>query len=221
MQRALDIVLSCFSLALLLPLFVVVILTLRCTGEGCIFYFQTRIGRNEKPFNLIKFVTMLKDSPQMGSGDITISNDPRVLPVGGYLRKTKINELPQLINVLKGDMSIVGPRPLTKKNFDYYSEEAKCNIALISPGLTGIGSLVFYNEENLIDDASDPIKFYSEQIAPFKEQLESWFSKKKSILLYLKIVALTALAVVGFRADLWQVFSDLPKPTAESKLRLF
>lgn len=221
MQRALDIIFSGFSLALLSPLFAAVILILRCSGEGYVLYFQKRIGKHEKPFKLIKFATMLKDSPKLGSGDITTAGDPRILPIGVYLRKTKINELPQLINVFKGDMSFVGPRPLTKKNFDYYSEEAKYKIAGIRPGLTGIGSLVFYNEESLIDGANDPIKFYAEQIAPFKEQLESWFLEKKSMFLYLKIIFLTALAVFGFRVDPWQAFDDLPKLPPKSKLKLF
>ena len=122
---------------------------LRVSGEGEIFFLQNRVGRGGKDFKLYKFATMLKDSPKIGTGTISMKNDPRVLPVGKILRKTKINELPQLINVLVGDMSIIGPRPLTLKSFDLYSLDVQQAIKKVKPGLSGVGSIVFRKEEDI------------------------------------------------------------------------
>ena len=117
LTRIFDILISLSALFILSPVLIPIMFLLRFTGEGDIFYLQTRIGLNKKRFEVIKFATMLKDSPNMGTGPITTRNDPRVLPVGRVLRKTKINELPQLINIIMGTMSIVGPRPLMEKQF--------------------------------------------------------------------------------------------------------
>ena len=113
MERFFDILFSGIAILILSPLFIVVILILRFTGEGEIFFLQDRIGKGGNKFKLFKFVTMIKNSPDMGTGTITIKNDPRILPFGKFLRKTKINELPQLLNIFFGDMCIIGPRPLT------------------------------------------------------------------------------------------------------------
>ena len=149
MQRFFDILFSSIALIVLSPLLVPVAILLRLTGEGEIFYIQNRIGRNGQPFGLIKFATMLKNSPNIGNGDITVINDPRVLPAGRFLRKTKINELPQIINIFKGDMSIVGPRPMVPKTFERYGQEGKL-ISQVRPGLTGVGSIIFRDEDVLI-----------------------------------------------------------------------
>jgi lipopolysaccharide/colanic/teichoic acid biosynthesis glycosyltransferase len=119
LKRIFDIVFSSIAILLVLPLFVPIIIILRFTGEGKVFYKQTRVGVDKKPFDLLKFSTMLENSSNMQGGDVTSANDPRVLPVGKILRKTKINELPQFFNILKGDMSLVGPRPTTFKNYSY------------------------------------------------------------------------------------------------------
>jgi len=115
--RFFDVLFSTLFLIMLIPLFIIVIPILKFTGEGEIFFLQDRIGKDGKKFKLIKFATMLKDSPNMPLGTLTIKNDPRILPFGGILRKTKVNELPQFINVLLGDMSIIGPRPQTEQCF--------------------------------------------------------------------------------------------------------
>ena len=120
-----DILLSSLSLLVLSPLLLPILFILRCTGEGEVFFKQERIGRYGQTFKLFKFATMLKNSPNMGTGTLTIDNDPRVLPFGVFLRKSKINELPQLFNILKGDMSIIGPRPLTREGFDVYTNDIK------------------------------------------------------------------------------------------------
>ena len=111
LKRLLDVILSACSIAILSPLFLPVILVLRFTGEGEIFFAQSRVGLGKKPMQILKFATMLKNSPDMGTGTVTLKNDPRVLPVGRFLRRTKINELPQLYNIFKGELSIKGPRP--------------------------------------------------------------------------------------------------------------
>ena len=148
------------------------------------FYFQKRIGWKNKDFYIWKFATMLKNSMNIGTGSITLRNDPRVTPLGGFLRKTKINELPQIINVLKGELSLVGPRPLVQKTFDAYPLEIKQEIYKTKPGITGIGSIVFRDEEKLISDSKmDPHEFYKMKIALHKGELEMWYKKNISFFL--------------------------------------
>ena len=140
---------------------------------------------------------MLKDSPSIGSGSITLRNDPRVLPFGKFLRKTKINELPQIINVLKGEMSIVGPRPQMKVDFEKFPESTRDEIYKSKPGITGIGSIVFRDEEKWISNhKGDKHVFYKEKIAPYKTELELWYLKNKSILVDLKLILITALVII-------------------------
>ena len=185
LKRLLDITLSIVALAILLPLFIPIILILKFTAEGEVFYFQERIGLNNSRFQIWKFATMLKNSMNIGTGSITLQNDPRVTGIGKFLRKTKINELPQIINILKGDISIVGPRPLVTKTFSAYSEEVQSRIYNVKPGLTGIGSIIFRDEESLISAIKneDPHDFYKRIIAPYKGKLEMWYQENKSFLL--------------------------------------
>ena len=128
LKRLLDIIISLIALILLLPLFIPIIILLRITAEGEVFYFQERIGLKNSRFHIWKFATMLKNSMNMGTGSITLQNDFRVTTIGKFLRKTKINELPQIVNILKGDISLVGPRPLVTKTFLAYSEEIQSYI---------------------------------------------------------------------------------------------
>ena len=148
MQRFFDLTLSSIAIILLSPLLIPVIFILKITGEGEIFYIQKRIGRNGNEFGLLKFATMLKNSPNIGAGEITIHNDPRVLPVGKFLRKTKLNELPQLFNIILGDMSLVGPRPMVPNTYANYPKEAQFILNKVRPGLTGIGSIFFEMKKN-------------------------------------------------------------------------
>ena len=136
MKRLIDIVISGLSILILTPLLLPIILLLRITGEGEVFFSQVRIGKGGSSFRLHKFATMLKDSPNIGSGTLTVKNDPRILPLGHFLRKTKINELPQLFNILKGDMSIVGPRPLLIRYLPRYNNTQKQRHN-VRPGITG------------------------------------------------------------------------------------
>lgn len=211
-KRVFDILLSGGVLLCLSPLLIPLAILLKLTGEGYIFYTQPRIGYGGNVFSLLKFATMLKDSPNLGTGDITVNNDPRVLPVGRFLRKTKINELPQLINILKGDMSIVGPRPLTPKNFEYYSDETKEEIKTLQPGLTGIGSIVFRDEESIFEKSEkDHQTCYKEEIAPYKGALEIWYKQNRSIWVDTLAIFVTAYVILFPDSGFYRkVFKDLP-----------
>jgi lipopolysaccharide/colanic/teichoic acid biosynthesis glycosyltransferase len=216
MQRFFDIIFSGLALIILLPLFIPIILILKFTGEGEIFYLQERIGKDGKPFKLIKFATMLKNSPNIGTGTITVKDDPRVLPFGKFLRKTKINELPQLINILKGDMSIIGPRPQTQRCFLAFPKSSQEIIKQIKPGLSGIGSIVFRNEEKILDKNIDKLKFYDKVIAPYKGKLEEWYYKNRNIYTYFILIFLTIWAVIKSDTKLhFKILKDLPIPPQE------
>ena len=221
MIRFFDVLLSAIALLLLLPLFLPIVILLRFTGEGEIFFLQERIGKDGKKFDLFKFATMLKNSPDIGTGTITMKNDPRVLPFGRFLRKTKINELPQLLNIFFGDMSVIGPRPLTSQAFENYSDNIKCLIKKVRPGLSGIGSIVFRAEEEIMHGASGSIDFYENVIAPYKGELEEWFVLNKSLYIYFVAIFATAWAVlIPSTKIVWRVFKDLPEPPNDLKQAL-
>ena len=207
-----DILLAGVALLVLTPLMLPVMIGLLLTGEHEVFYFQERIGRGNRKFMIWKFATMLKNSPNLAGGLHTTRRDPRVLPLGRFLRITKINELPQLINILVGDMSIVGPRPLVDKTFEPYPDPVKERIYRIRPGLTGIGSIVFRDEERLLSDCGgDPVAFYAQHIAPAKGALELWYQDHLSPATDLKLIFLTAWVILFPRSRLllrW--FRDLP-----------
>ena len=148
--RFLDIIFSSIAIIVLSPFMIPVIVLLKLTGEHDVFYKQKRIGLYGKEFNLLKFATMLRNSAVLPGGLFTYKNDPRLLPLGKFLRKTKINELPQLINIFIGQMSVIGYRPLVFEGYDKYHDEIKKLIYNYKPGLSGIGSIVLRNEENII-----------------------------------------------------------------------
>lgn len=212
-KRIIDIILSSLALIVLSPILIPVVIGLLLTGEHYIFYFQQRIGYKNKPFHIWKFATMLKESPNLAGGLHTTRKDPRILPMGGFLRKTKINELPQLINIVIGDMSIVGPRPLVDKTFEPYSQEVKNNIYNVKPGLTGIGSIVFRDEERLLSETKlKPSVFYAQFIAPYKGKLELWYQKNQSFYTDVVLIFLTAWVIIFPESNLlYKVFKDLPE----------
>jgi len=195
-KRFLDIVLSFLALVVLVPFLLPVIVILKLTGEGEVLYIQERAGRGGNSFGLYKFATMLKNSPNIGAGEITVRGDPRVLPFGKFLRKTKLNELPQLWNIFIGDMSVVGPRPMVLNTYGHYPEEARQKLDTIRPGLTGIGSIVFKDEERYLADRDEPMEFYRKHIIPYKSDLELWFVENNTLWLYIKIIFVTAWVVV-------------------------
>jgi len=213
-KRLLDIIISLLALIILTPLLLPVIIILRFSAEGYVFYLQDRIGKDRVNFKIIKFATMLKDSPNLASGSITLSGDWRVTKPGKFLRKTKINELPQIINILKGDISLVGPRPLVEKTFSAYSEKIQSSIYNVKPGLTGIGSIIFRDEESIISSIKeeDPHEFYKRVIAPYKGELEMWYQKNNSFFLDLQLIFLTAWVIIFPTSKLYEKwFKDLPK----------
>lgn len=196
MIRFIDIFLSTLFLLILFPVFLIICFILKISDEGEVFFLQERIGKNLQTFKVVKFVTMKKNSPNIGSGTITLQDDNRILPFGKFLRKYKINELPQLLNVLKGEMSFIGPRPLTEETFSFYSRDGKDQIVKIKPGLSGIGSIVFRNEEEFIGNDYDSVNNYQLKIAPFKERLELWYVNNISFFLYLKLFFITIWVVL-------------------------
>jgi lipopolysaccharide/colanic/teichoic acid biosynthesis glycosyltransferase len=195
-KRVLDVVFSLLALVALAPFLLPIIIILKLTGEGEIFYIQDRAGWNGHTFSLYKFATMLKNSANVGAGEITVPKDPRVLPFGKFLRKTKLNELPQLWNIFIGDMSLVGPRPMPINTYAQYSEATRQKLNLIRPGLTGIGAIVFRDEERYLADHDEPMLFYKEQIIPYKSELELWFVENNTFWLYIKVIFVTAWVVV-------------------------
>ena len=215
MPRIIDVLLSVLALLILLPLFIPIVIVLLLTGEHKVFYSQTRVGLKNQNFKIIKFATMLSNSANMGSGSLTLKNDPRVLPFGSVLRKTKINELPQILNIIIGDLAIVGPRPQMRVDFEKYSEEVQKNIYNVRPGLTGIGSIIFRDEESLISAASvneNPHDFYKRVIAPYKGELEMWYQEKRSLILDVQLIFMTAWTIIVPETRLYEKwFHDLPK----------
>ena len=218
MDRFFDILFSAIALLLLLPLLVPIIIILRLTGEGEVFFLQERIGKSGKKFKLLKFATMQKNSPNIGTGTVTMRDDPRVLPVGKFLRKTKINELPQLLNILFGDMSFIGPRPLTMQTFSAYSKNTQDHISKVRPGLSGVGSIIFRGEEDIMHGATASVNFYGSVIAPYKGALEEWFVSNKNLYIYFVAIFVTAWVVLIPSSKIaWRVFKDLPEPPSELK----
>jgi len=212
--RFFDLLFSGIAIVVLFPFMIPIMILLKLTGEHYIFYLQPRVGKDGKEFNLIKFATMLKDSPNLPGGLITQKDDPRILPMGKFLRKTKINELPQLINVFLGQMSLVGPRPQTKSHFDLYDDEIRQTIGKLKPGLTGIGSLVFRDEEGILDKIGENRKaFHHNVIAPYKGALEKWYTQHRTIGTYFLLIFLTAWSVIFPCSSLYKkIFKDLPPP---------
>ena len=194
-----------------------IMIGLKLTGEHDIFYGQERIGRGGKPFKVMKFATMLRNSPNMAGGLYTEKNDPRILPMGRFLRKTKINELPQLLNILNGEMSIIGYRPLVVKEFKEYKPEVKKVLAKSRPGLSGIGSIVFRNEEEILqkfDSHEEKDKFYYDHVLPYKGELECWYVKHKSVFMYWRLILMTVEAVVKGNTE-WKKLRSIPQPPKE------
>jgi lipopolysaccharide/colanic/teichoic acid biosynthesis glycosyltransferase len=219
MKRLMDIVLSGLALLVFSPLLIPVVIGLRLTGEGEVFYRQDRVGKGGKPFKLLKFATMLKDSPNLGSGLLTTRGDPRVLPMGKFLRQTKLNELPQLINIFLGDMSIIGRRPQTQSHVDMIDASVRNKILQDAPGLSGVGSIIFRDEESILTNSpKGHARCFAEDIQPYKGQLELWYCEHQSVWLDIQLIVLTLAAIFSSESKLhlkW--LHDLPEPPAALK----
>lgn len=215
-KRTFDLIFSLVGLLLISPLFLVVMMLLKVTGEREVFYLQGRMGLNNQPFYIYKFATMLKDSVNMGHGGLTVRNDPRITKVGKVLRITKINELPQILNVIKGDMALVGPRPLLPISLKNFTPEVQEIIYKNRPGITGIGSLVFRDEELLVtkykEMGGNPSDYYRNHIFPYKGALETWYYHNCSLAVDFKILFLTFWSILKPDSELvFKSFKDLPR----------
>jgi len=197
-----------------------ILIILRLTGEGEMFFLQDRVGRYGNKFKLIKFSTMLKDSPNIGTGTVTVHKDPRILPLGGFFRKTKINELPQLINIFKGDMSVIGPRPQTNRCFNAFPCDFQKEIIKVRPGLSGVGSIIFRNEEEMMHANNDPDTFYNEIIMPYKGSLEAWYVQHRDIFKYFSLIFITLLVIIlPSNKLIFKIYPSIPKaPNALNEL---
>jgi len=212
-KRCIDIVVSLLGLLVFLPFGLVIVVILKLSGEGEVFFRQPRVGKGGRTFGLLKFATMLKDSPNMGTGLLTVQDDPRVLPFGRFLRKAKLNEVPQLLNILAGDMSVIGPRPQAVPHFMLFPEHVRTEITKVRPGLSGIGSIVFRDEERLLNSNSGSVtETYASEISLYKGELEVWYVKNQTLWVDFLLFVLTAWVIVfpGSRI-VDRVFKDLPK----------
>lgn len=214
MKRLMDFLLSGAALLVFSPAMLPLMVVLRLTGEGKIFYRQQRVGKDGREFGLFKFATMLEDSPNIGTGLLTIKEDPRVLPVGRFLRKTKINELPQLINIFLGDMSIIGPRPQTQEHVGFFPDTIRRDILKARPGLSGVGSIVFRDEETIMDSSSKGHKrCFAEDITPYKGELELWYIKHQSMGLDFMLIFITLWIVLFPESRIYHRWlKELPEP---------
>ena len=214
MTRFFDIFFSFIAIVILLPFMIPIMIGLKLTGEHDIFYGQERIGKGGKTFKVWKFATMLRNSINMPGGGFTMKDDPRILPMGKFLRKTKINELPQLINIFTGDMSVIGYRPLVKKGYDLYSEDVKKELAKSRPGLSGIGSIVFRNEEQIVqkyETFEEKQEYYKNAIIPYKGELEVWYANHKSVFMYFRLIFMTVGAVLKPDSQSWKKLKGIPE----------
>lgn len=221
--RGFDLFLSLAALLVLSPLLMLVAIFLRFSGEGEVFYRQVRLGKGGLEFHLLKFATMIKNSPAIGSGELTLPNDLRVLPLGRILRKTKVNELPQLLNIVAGDLSLIGPRPQTRRYYECYHPTDRAWIDTIRPGLSGVGSILFRDEETMLSKVVDPVAFDDQLIMPYKGRVEHWFAVNQSVGLYFGLIFITVWVIIFPSARLHhRLLRRVPVPPAAlSKLLEF
>ena len=195
MIRLLDIIFSILGIIILLPLFMIICLIIKADSKGGCFFIQERIGEGGKPFGILKFRTMRCGAD--ADGLLTIgTHDRRITRVGSFLRKTKIDELPQLWNVLKGEMSIVGPRPEVEKYVLLYTEEQR-RVLSVRPGITDYASIEYVNENEILSQASDPDRAYIEKVMPHKIKLSMRYLEHYCVSEYLKIIFLTLKKIIS------------------------
>ena len=220
MKRLMDLLISGLALLIILIPGLIIMLILRLTGEGEVFFLQPRVGYGGKLFKVFKLATMRSGSETKGTQDITVRNDPRVLPFGRFLRKTKFNEFPQFINVFIGDMSLVGWRPLMPQSFEMYPQHVQQEIVKVKPGLTGIGSIVFRDEEEILEKTHKELRdCYLEDIAPYKGEVELWYKENQNLWVDFKIMICTAIVVLFPKIQAYKTFfPNLPPPDESSEI---
>ena len=195
LKRLIDIILSIIGIILLIPIFILISVAIKLSFNGRVFYLGERTGLNGKSFKIIKFRTMYENSDKGPS--TTSKNDKRIISIGHFLRKHKLDELPQLFNILIGDMSFVGPRPELKKYTELYKGDEKL-ILTVRPGLTDLSSIYFSNLNEFIDD-ENPDKSFEEKILPKKNLLRVEYVKKQSLLLDMMLILKTLMKLLGIK----------------------
>ena len=193
MKRAFDIVSCTLASLMLFPFGLIIALGIACGSKGGVFYRQTRVGKDNKDFKLLKFRTMRPNADQQGLL-ITVGADSRITRIGGFLRKYKIDELPQLLNIIKGDMSVVGPRPEVRRYVEMYDERQR-RVLTVRPGLTDYASLKYISESELLAESADPEKTYIEEIMPAKLELNLQYIEKQSLKEDLKLIFQTLFSI--------------------------
>lgn len=193
LKRLFDVIISLTGILILTPLFIIVVISIKLDSCGPILFQQTRIGRLGSKFKIYKFRTMIVNAEQFGE-QITIGDDQRITKIGAWLRKFKLDELPQLFNVLNGDMSLVGPRPEVEKYVDLYTSHQR-QVLQVRPGITDPASIAFRNESDLLGKADDPEKFYIREIMPMKLELNLNYLKSQSVISDIKIILNTLFKV--------------------------
>ncbi|ONK21044.1 glycosyl transferase [Bacillus sp. VT-16-64] len=189
-----DVILSLTGLVIISPLLFIISICIKLDSRGPVFFKQTRVGRHEEPFQIFKFRTMIVDAEKKGK-QITVGKDSRITKTGQFLRKYKLDELPQLINVLIGDMSLVGPRPEVPKYTAYYTNEQK-RIFEIRPGITDYASIKYRNENEVLAKSEDPEKTYIEEVMRDKLSLNLKYLDQQSVINDVKIIFMTIIAIL-------------------------
>lgn len=193
-----DVVVAGLGLLLLLPVLAIIALVIKSTSKGPVFFRQTRVGRNERPFKILKFRTMTANASSLGP-QITLGEDPRITSVGAILRRYKLDELPQLLNVVKGDMSLVGPRPETPDYVSFYPAEDRREIFQVRPGITDNASIIFSNEGELLGRTENPLEYYVDVILPRKRALYIEYVRNHTVINDIAIVWRTILVILGWQ----------------------
>jgi len=212
-KRLFDIILSLMAIIVSLPIFVIIFIILAFSRKYPVFFVQERIGYHNKSFNIIKLNTMYKNADNGGTESITLADDKRIIPSRKFMRKIKIDEMPQLLNILLGTMSIVGARPQMAIDFEKYSPEVQAKIYNIRPGITGVGSIIFRDEEKWLSKAKgDKHEFYKNYISPYKGAVELWYQDHVSFITDMLIIGITACVLIRPNSNLiYKVFKDLPE----------
>ena len=197
MKRMFDIVVSCVGLVVFFPLFILVALLIKLDSPGLIFFTQDRMGRGFRPFSIYKFRTMIQNAPASG-GRITVAGDRRITRMGRLLRKSKIDELPQLMNVLKGDMSLVGPRPEVREFVELFHSDYD-EILQVRPGITDLASLKYHDEAAILGQSASPDEDYVKRILPDKITLAKEYIRRSSLWFDLTVICRTVLKIFDYK----------------------
>lgn len=208
MKRAFDVLAALFGILILFPFMLVIAAAIKLSDGGPVFFRQWRVGRDGRDFKIWKFRTMIVDAEAKGKA-ITVGHDSRITTVGRVLRSAKIDEWPQLLNVLKGEMSFVGPRPEVRKYVERYSKE-QAAVLMLRPGITDMASFAFYDESELLAQAKDPEQFYLDVLVPEKIRLNLEYARTASVCTDFVLIVVTALRSFGYRAPVFKWMNITP-----------